>query len=213
MANTVLSQASSSLAFSELTGETPKELTVYVEDKVAKLMLQTLLESATRKRIYIIDVGSKENLVRMIGSHYRNDSLGKAVAIADGDLTEKELRGWYKTHMLRAYKGEEFNEEKFQQESKVLFSKFAGDNAPEKYMLERLKESEDFARYVDDSDEFVSFIDCEISLSDHHGLFRVVGEFVGLSEEIVRFRVVEGVVLFFGGEFEGIREFIKKELK
>ena len=70
--------------------------------------------------------------------------------------------------MLRAYKGEEFNEEKFQQEFKVLFSKFAGDNAPEKYMLERLKESEDFARYVDDSDEFVSFIDCEISLSDHH---------------------------------------------
>ncbi len=35
------------------------------------------------------------------------------------------------------------------------------------------------------SNEFVSFIDCEISLSDHHGLFRVV----------------EGVVLFFGGEF------------
>ena len=93
-----------------------------------------------------------------------------------------------------------------------MFFKFAGDNAPEKYMLERLKESEDFARYVDDSDEFVSFIDCEISLSDHHGLFRVVGKFVGLSEEIVMFRVVEGVGLFFGGEFEGIREFINRKI-
>ena len=67
---------SSSLAFSELTGETPKELTVYVEDKVAKLMLETLLESATRKRIYIIDVGSKENLVRMKSSQtYVGDAV------------------------------------------------------------------------------------------------------------------------------------------
>ncbi len=70
-----------------------------------------------------------------------------------------------------------------------MFSKFAGDNAPEKYMLERLKESEGFARYVDDSDEFVSFIACEISLSE-----------------------LDGLVLFFGGEFERIREFIGGKL-
>ncbi len=208
----VIYKPSSSLAFSELTGKTPKELTVYVEDKVAKLMLETLLDSATRKRIYITDVGSKENLVRMIGSHYRNESLGKAVAIADGDLKEKELRDWYKAHMLRAYKGEAFNEERFQQESKVLFSKFAGDNAPEKYMLEKLKESEDFARYVDNSDEFVAFIANEISLNDHHGLFWVIGDKIGLGEESVMFRVVEGLVLFFGGEFSNIKMFIEKGL-
>jgi predicted ATPase len=194
----VIYKPSSSLAFSELTGDTVKELTVYVEDKVAKEMLQTLLDSATRKRIHIADVGSKENLVRMIGSHYRNDSLGKAVAIADGDLTEKELRGWYKTHMLRAYKGELFDEDKFQQETKALFSKFAGDNAPEKYMLEKLKENEEYARYVDDSDAFVSFIAHEIELGDHHGLFRVIGNEIGLGEDAVMRDVVRGLSLFYG---------------
>jgi len=208
----VIYKPSSSLAFSELTGETVKELTVYVEDKVAKEMLQTLLDSATRKRIHIADVGSKENLVRMIGSHYRNDSLGKAVAIADGDLTEKELRAWYKTHMLRAYKGEEFNEEKFQQETKALFTKFAGDNSPEKYMLEKLKENEDYARFVDDSDSFVSFIAHEIELGDHHGLFRVIGEEIGLGEDGVMRDVVRGLVLFYGMGFDIIREFLGEGL-
>jgi len=209
----VIYEPSSSLAFSELTGETVKELTVYVEDKVAKLMLQTLLESATRKRIHIADVGSKENLVRMIGSHYRNDSLGKAVAIADGDLTQKELRGWYKTHMLRAYKGELFDEEKFQEETNALFTKFAGDNAPEKYMLEKLKENEEYARFVDDSDAFVSFIAHEIELGDHHGLFRVIGEEIGLGEDAVMRDVVRGLVLFYGEGFERIVKFIERKLK
>jgi predicted ATPase len=208
----VIYKPSSSLAFSELTGETPKELTVYVEDKVAKLMLETLLDSATRKRIDILDVGSKENLVRMIGSHYRNHALGKAVAIADGDLTEKELRGWYKSHLLKSYKGEEFDEVKFQAESKELFAKFAGDNAPEKYMLAKLKENEEYVRFVDNSDEFVSFIQHEISLSDHHGLFGVIGNVIGLNEESVMRDVVKGLVLFYGGEFDIIREFLGEGL-
>ncbi len=80
-------------------------------------------------------------------------------------------------------------------------------------MLEKPKESEDFARYVDNSDAFVSFIACEVSLSDHHGLFRVVGEFVGLREEIVMFRVVEGVGVFFGDDFSGVLEFVEGGLE
>ena len=168
----VIYKPSSSLAFSELTGETLKELTVYVEDKVAKLMLETLLDSATRKRVYIVDVGSRENVVRMVGAHYRNQKLGKAVGVPDGDLTESLLEKYYKKYVLK--EGELFDEV-FEENRKKMFINLPGDNAPEKYMLERLKESEDFARYVDDSDEFVSFIANEIFLGDHHGLFRVVG--------------------------------------
>ncbi|NEW60686.1 ATP-binding protein [Sulfurovum sp. bin170] len=209
----VIYSPSSSLAFSELTGETPKELTVYVEDKVAKLMLETLLSSSIRKRIYILDVGSKENLVSMIGSHYRNESLGKAIAIADGDLTEKELRVWYKSHLLKSYKGELFDEEVFQQETQKLFAKFVGDNAPEKYMLEKLKENEAYARFVDDSDVFVVFIADEICLGDHHGLFRVIGEEIGLSEESVMRDVVRGLVQFYQEGFRKIKKFIEGSLK
>jgi len=134
-------------------------------------------------------------------------------AIADGDLTEKELRTWSKKHILKSYQGELFDEEIFQQKSRELFCKFAGDNAPEKFMLEKLKEKEAYARFVDDSDEFVSFLANEISLSDHHGLFRVIGEKIGLGEEISRMRIVDGVVRFYLDEFEEVKKIIEKEIK
>jgi predicted ATPase len=206
----VIYEPSSSLAFSELTGETVKELTVYVEDKVAKLMLETLLDSTTRKRIHIADVGSRENVVRMVGAHYRNQELGKAVGIPDGDLTEKLLIKYYNKYVLK--EGENF-QDTFEENRKKMFMNLPGDNAPEKYMLEKLKENEAFARYVDDSDAFVSFIAHEISLNDHHGLFRVIGEVVGLDEEGVMRDVVKGLVLFFGEGFEGIKNFIKENFK
>jgi hypothetical protein len=205
----VIYEPSSSLAFSELTGETVKELTVYVEDKVAKLMLETLLDSTTRKRIHIADVGSRENVVRMVGAHYRNQELGKAVGIPDGDLTEKLLIKYYNKYVLK--EGENF-QDTFEENRKKMFMNLPGDNAPEKYMLEKLKENEAFARHVDDSDAFVSFIVNEISLSDHHGLFRVIGDEVGLGEDSVLRDVVKGLVLFFGGEFEGIMKFLNKGL-
>jgi len=80
--------------------------------------------------------------------------------------------------------------------------------------LEKLQEeNEAYARYVDDSDEFVSFLAHEISLSDHHGLFRVIGEKIGLGEEITRMRVVDGVVRFYFDAFRGVVEFLEGSLK
>ncbi|CAA6799399.1 MAG: Conserved domain protein [uncultured Sulfurovum sp.] len=206
----VMYKPSSELAFTELTGECVKELTVYVEDKVAKSILETLLSSSVRKRIDIADVGSKENVVRMVGAHYRNVSLGKAIAVADGDLTDKELTNWYKKYVLK--EGESFDEV-FPINAPKMFSKFPGDNAPEKFILAKLKSSDEFVRSVDDSDEFCSFIVNEISLGDHHNLFRVIASEIGLSEELAKMRVIDGLVRFFGGEFEGIIRFVREGLE
>ena len=76
-----------------------------------------------------------------------------------------------------------------------MFAKFTGDNAPEKYMLERLK-------------EFVSFIANEIFLSDHHGLFWVVGEKIRLREEGVMKDVVRGLFKFYQYDFDEVEKFI-----
>jgi len=53
----------------------------------------------------------------------------------------------------------------------------------------------------------------EISLSDHHGLFRVIGEKIGLGEENSRMRVVDGVVRFYLDEFRGVVEFLEGSLR
>ncbi|HIC77639.1 MAG TPA: ATP-binding protein, partial [Sulfurovum sp.] len=200
---------SSSLAFSALTGENLKELTLYVEDKVAQLILKKLLNSATKKRIDIVDVGSKENVVRMVGAHYRNQALGKAIGIADGDLTPKELKSWYSKYVL---KEGELMEDVYEQNSKAMFSKLPGDNAPEKYILEKLKSDDEFVAYLDDSDEFSDFVCNELILSDHHDLFRIVALELGDDEGEVRSLMVGFVLDVYRGDFEVILEFIIKEL-
>lgn len=96
--------------------------------------------------------------------------------------------------------------------SKRKFSKFDGDNAFEKYILKKLKESEKYAQFVDNSDAFVSFLAHEISLDDHHGLFQVIGERIGLGKESLMRDVICGLVLFYGEEFEGIRKFIERKI-
>ena len=203
----VIYNPSSSLAFFELTGDSVKELTVYVEDKVAKSILETLLNSNIRKRIDIADVGSKENVVRMVGTHYRNVSLGKAIAIADGDLTNKELKNWYKKYVLK--EGEIFDGV-FPINAPKMFSKFPGDNAPEKYILEKLQGDDAFIEAIDKSEAFKNFIKNELSLDDHHKLFYAIAEWLGKNEGSLRVRMVDFVLRGYGGEFERVREFVNR---
>ncbi len=205
----VIYAPSTSMAFSELVGETPAELTVYVEDHIAKMMLQELFPSSLLKRINLVDVGSKENVIRMVGSHYRNPLLGRAVGIADGDLTPKELTNWYKKYVLK--EGELFDDV-FESNREKMFRKFVGTNAPEVYMLEKLKTDEKFMRAIDDSAEFRDFIRYELDLKDLHGLFYVVAQFLCKEEMVIKAQIIGYVMREYRGDFEELIEFVKADL-
>lgn len=68
----IIKAPSNSMAFIELTGDNQKDLTVYVEDEIAKQLIENLFNATVLKRIQIVDVGSKENVVRMTAAHYIN---------------------------------------------------------------------------------------------------------------------------------------------
>ena len=206
----VIYRPSNFLAFSELVGETPRELTVYVEDHIAKLILQELFNSSLLKRVNLVDVGSKENVIRMVGAHYRNTSLGKAVGIADGDLTQKELRNWYKKYVLK--EGEAFDDV-FESNSVKMFNKFAGTDAPEVYMVEKLKQNDDYIRAIDDSDEFKSFIKHELSLEDHHNLFYEVAEYLCKNEMVIKAQLIGYMIQNYREDFKGLIEFVEARLR
>jgi len=205
----VIYAPSTSMAFSELVGEAPAELTVYVEDHIAKMMLQELFPSSLLKRINLVDVGSKENVVRMVGSHYRNPLLGKAVGIADGDLTQKELTNWYKKYVLK--EGELFADV-FERNREKMFRKFIGTNAPEVYMLEKLKTDEKFMSAIDDSAEFRDFIRYELDLNDLHNLFYVVSEFLCKEEMVIKAQIIGYVMREYWGDFEELVGFVEAQL-
>lgn len=205
----VIYAPSTSMAFSELVGEIPSELTLYVEDHIAKMMLQELLPSQLLKRINLVDVGSKENVIRMVGSHYRNPLLGRAIGIADGDLTDKELRNWYNKYVLK--EGELFVDV-FENNREKMFRKFVGTNAPEVYMLQKLKSDESFMESIDNSSEFRDFILYELDLKDLHNLFYEVSKFLCKDEMVIKAQIIGYVMREYREDFEELLGFVENQL-
>lgn len=154
---------SNSIAFVELTGDDHCELTIYVEDKVAKQLVENLFNASISKRVNIIDVGSKENVLRMTSTHYLNPDLGKAIGVGDGDMSDSDIRGGCKKYM--SLSAEVCNEV-----TPNFFCTLPSNDAPEVYILEKLQNSDEFIRDIDDSPEFENFIKNELVLGDHHSL-------------------------------------------
>jgi len=187
----VIQAPSNSMAFIELTGDDQKDLTIYVEDEIAKQLVESLFNVSVSKRIQIIDVGSKENVVRMTSAHYINSELGQAIGIPDGDATDSEIKGWCSKFMLRS--GETCTDEEFSLRHSDYFTKLPSNNAPEKYILGLIQADEHFISDIDDSEEFSDFIRNQIDISeDHHALFFKIAQFLskdieGIKRDILRY--------------------------
>ena len=80
----IIPQISSQYAFGKLSGESSKELDVFVEDDVGKAFLQSCLPQPLRERINIIPVGSDQSILKHIAVHYR-EGKHNYIAYLDGD--------------------------------------------------------------------------------------------------------------------------------
>ncbi|MGE4512181.1 MAG: AAA family ATPase [Sulfurimonadaceae bacterium] len=207
----VIKEPSNSLSFMELTGENQKDLTIYVEDQIAKQLLENLFNAPVLKRIRILDVGSKENVVRMTSAHYHNFDLGKAIGVADGDLTDKELRDWCKKYMLK--NDEMCGVEEFSERKTEYFATLPSDVAPEKYILEKIQTNTNFIKYIDDSEEFNNFIINEIDIADdHHALFFKMATFLSKDQEGIKRDILKYIPSHFGSEFQSIKNLVSQKL-
>lgn len=206
----VIYGASDFITFNELLGETKKELTIYVEDNIAKNIISNLFNSEINKRINIVPVGSKENTIRMIGAHIRNPSLGKMIVLADGDLTDKEISDWYKKYVLLE---QEVLAAVLPNNKVKYINKLPGDSAPEKYILEKIKNCNNFISDIDDTDSFKNYILNEINLTDHHNLFFEIAQKIGQEEELIKHQIIKYLVKNFDTDFSNIKSFISESLE
>ncbi len=202
---------SNSLAFIELTGSDHNDLTIYVEDEIAKQLVEYLFNASVSKRIQIIDVGSKENVIRMTAAHYINDQLGKAIGVPDGDATDREMKGWCSKYMLK--NGENCSEEDFQSKKMDNFRTLPSDTAPELYILTKLKSDIDFIEDIDDSEEFKNFIQNQIDISDdHHALFYKIAELLSKDEEGIKRDILRFIAKHYKDEFQAIIDLVNEKL-
>lgn len=77
-------------AFGKLNANNSAELEIFVEDEVAKSILQAALPSSTRSRILITVVGSATALARQLAASYIRKERTSVLAVFDGDQRSKE---------------------------------------------------------------------------------------------------------------------------
>ena len=196
--------APESLAFTELTGERIYDLTIYVEDEIGKKILEEVLPLSLRKRISILDVGDYNNVIKMLSAHIRNKTLGESLAIVDGDVT-------YSTIKKACKKECRVDENIAGKYIDDCILRFPSELAPEKYILDKLKESEEFRKNIENSDEFEDFVK-DLLLEDHHNLFYEISKFLNKDEEVVKIKIIEKFVKLFQRDFEDIINKIKNIL-
>lgn len=208
----VIQAPSNSMAFIELTGDDQKDLTIYVEDEIAKQLIERLFNVSISKRIQIIDVGSKENVIRMTSAHHINPELGIAIGILDGDVTDSEIRGWCSKYMLR--NGETCTDEEFLLRRSNYFTKLPSSDAPEKYILRLIQTDNNFILDIDDSDEFSDFICNQIDISeDHHALFFKISQYLSKDVEGVKIDILRYISKNYRDKFQSIIDLVSVKLE
>ena len=95
--NPVIENPSTRFAVYEMKGNVQPELTVYCEDYVAATLVEEAIPYEDRIRLKILDIGSKNTVIKQGVSHLRGSFPGGCLCILDGDATQNEIDTWIKS--------------------------------------------------------------------------------------------------------------------
>lgn len=138
--NTVITPRISPLyASGKLSGTNSNELDIYVEDSIAKSLLELALSTKLRTRINIIPIGSSSAVARQLAAHYKNLKKGDCIAILDGDQNTKKVH--ICNEFLKSLESID-NTEEATVWVNLRLNFLPGDTWPEKWILSELKKYE-----------------------------------------------------------------------
>lgn len=97
-------------AFGKLNAKNSSELEIFVEDEVAKVILQNTLPSNLRSRTLITVIGSATALARQLAASYIKKETRPVLAIFDGDQRSKESDNKGHAEKMAENPGKDFSE-------------------------------------------------------------------------------------------------------
>lgn len=176
-------------ACGKLRGSNSEELDVFVEDNVAKSILEASFSLELRKRIRIHPIGSSEAVVRQLAARYleKNDHC---VAILDGDQRDKhqQLVGKFRSNVETPRCGDiEYDMTNW---CNARLNYLPGDEWPEKWLVESTQASDDLSELVD-CWRLSSKFDLEDALSEslragkHNEFFKLSEEMQQTEEKVL----------------------------
>ncbi|MEA2015078.1 MAG: AAA family ATPase, partial [Thermodesulfobacteriota bacterium] len=132
---------SSEYASGKLAGANSRELDIFVEDGVGKLIFSEILPLNIRERIKVIPIGSSEAVVRQLAARHR-ESRDNCIAFLDGDQRNKinRLKTKIKTYLENRYN---CSEEEMDAWIDKRLHFLPGETWPEKWCIETASDQTD----------------------------------------------------------------------
>ncbi len=161
---------SSDFAFAKMAAVVGKELDIYVEDEVAKSLLQSALPATIRSRITITVIGSATALARQLAALYVRGEERPVLAVFDGDQQAKE-----KDNLAHAQKMAENVAKDFSDWFHAHIAYLPGDTWPEAWIVQKSFECIEALCNVTsaDSDAMADILEYGLQAGKHNEFFEI----------------------------------------
>jgi len=195
-------------AFTKMGAPGGNELDIFVEDEVAKSILQAVLPASTRTRVAIRVIGSASAIARQLAAHYVRKDRRATIAIFDGDQRAKESDNLDHAKKMAENPGAQFKEW-YENHSCYL----PGETWPEAWLIQKAIEVKSLAATAlsSDSDEVTGILEYGLQAGKHNEFFEVAQN-VGLDKQQCLERIAATVAAAFPAEFSELTEFIMAKL-
>lgn len=196
-------------AFSKLSAENSQELSVLVEDQVAKSILLAVLPSSIRARISLEVIGSASALSRQLSASYNRENKAPLLLVFDADQKTKE-----KHNLDHAFSmSESKDKEAFRDWAIEQMAYLPGDTWPESWLVQKCSEStEELAKLLNvDADELEDVLERGLEAGKHNE-FNEIGTLIGLDEAEALNRFCINVAQQHSDEFSELVTIIKDAL-
>lgn len=161
---------SSDFAFSKMAAIGGNEMDIYVEDEVAKSLLQSALPASIRSRVTISVIGSATALARQLAALYVRGEEKPMMAIFDGDQRAKE-----NDNFAHAQKMAENVNDDFSDWFQAHITYLPGDTWPEAWIVQKSTECIDELCTLtsSDPDALVDVLEYGLQAGKHNEFFEI----------------------------------------
>lgn len=195
-------------AFHKMGSVNSKELEIFVEDDVARALIQAALPSSVRARIEIRVIGSATAISRQLAAfHVRSDDR-QILAIFDGDQRSKKS-----INISHAKKMAENATEKFSSWFESNSAYLPGESWPEAWIVQNCKDavSAVAAEFAMEEEEVPEVLEYALQAGKHDE-FHELSKHVGLSKEQCLQKMAHIAATSFATEFDEIRALVMAKL-
>jgi energy-coupling factor transporter ATP-binding protein EcfA2 len=208
---TVIPGISSAFATGKLSGLPSVELDVLVEDEVAKLIIETGINSELRSRIRILPVGSSIAVMRHLAARYKEEGHLEVCAILDGDKSTSKS-----DHIKAFLNAVENPKDKADAQAWVekRLNFLPGETHPEAWVVKNRENAQysDFQNIFKLSQEQVVELLQSCRLAGKHNEFFQASKKLNLDLQVVAYHLIHSAFMSEPIELERINKFISSFL-